>query len=149
MYEALARFGFANQPTSTGPGDGLALSGAFITAAARCAPPANKPTRQELLNCRSYLERELALLGDARVVVALGRIAFDTFLAVWQGLGRPVPTPRPRFTHGRATRLAGGVLLIASYHPSQQNTFTGRLTRAMFHGVFRKAREALDRRSTR
>jgi len=145
LYEALHHFGFANQPTSTQPGDGLALSDAFITAVARCAPPANKPTRQELLRCRPYLEGEMALLRRVRVVVALGKIAFEGTLAAWQGLGRPVPTPRPRFVHGRLARLAGGVLLIASYHPSQQNTFTGRLTRAMFHRVFRKAREALDR----
>ena len=145
LYEALHRFGFANQPTSTQPGDGLLLRDAFITAVARCAPPGNKPTRHELLRCRPYLEGEIALLRRIRVAVALGKIAFDGTLAAWEGLGRPVPRPRPRFAHGRRARLPGGTLLIASYHPSQQNTFTGRLTRAMFHGVFREAREALDR----
>jgi uracil-DNA glycosylase family 4 len=143
LYEALYRFGFASQARSTGPGDGLALRDAFITAAARCAPPGNKPTAAELLNCRPYLERELALLTRLRVVVTLGRIAFDSFLAVWRERGRSLPAPRPRFAHGRVARLPDGVLLIASYHPSQQNTFTGRLTRAMFHRVFRKARRAL------
>jgi uracil-DNA glycosylase family 4 len=143
LYQALHRFGFANQPSSVDRGDGLELSDAFITAVARCAPPSNKPTREELMNCQRYLVEELALLDRARVVIALGKIAFDGFLAAWQAAGRSIPKPKPRFGHGSATVLDGGVLLLGSYHPSQQNTFTGKLTRAMFHRVFRKARQCL------
>jgi uracil-DNA glycosylase family 4 len=143
LYEALHRFGFASRPTSVGPGDGLRLADCFITAAARCAPPDNKPTREEIEACRPYLVGELKELVNVRVVVALGRIAFDGFLAAWRAAGRPLPAERPRFAHEAASRLPGGVLLLASYHPSQQNTFTGRLTRAMFHRVFRRARQAL------
>jgi len=144
LYEALHRFGFANQPTSVDRNDGLKLRDTFITAAARCAPPGNKPTREEFARCRPYLLTELGLLRRMRVVIALGRIAFDTFLGAWQETGHRIAKPRPRFGHGEATALEGDILLLASYHPSQQNTFTGKLTRPMFHGVFRKARHALD-----
>jgi uracil-DNA glycosylase family 4 len=144
LYEALHRFGFASQASSIGRNDGLELRDAFITAAARCAPPANKPTREELTRCRPYLLAELDLLTRTRVVIALGRIAFDGFLTAWREAGHPAIKPRPKFGHGAATPLEGGVLLLASYHPSQQNTFTGKLTQAMFHRVFRKARDTLD-----
>ncbi len=143
LYEALHRFGFANQATSVDRNDGLQLRDTFITAAARCAPPANKPTREEFARCRPYLLAELGLLKQVRVVIALGRIAFDAFLGARQEAGHPVVKPRPRFGHGEATTLDGGILFLASYHPSQQNTFTGTLTRAMFHRVFRKARQTL------
>jgi uracil-DNA glycosylase family 4 len=143
LYEALHRFGFANQATSADRNDGLKLRDTFITAAARCAPPANKPTREEFARCRPYLLAELGLLKRVRVVIALGRIAFDAFLGAWREAGHPVVKPRPRFGHGQATPLDGSILLLASYHPSQQNTFTGKLTRAMFHRVFRKARQKL------
>jgi len=138
LYEALHRFGFANQPTSTGRDDALALTGCYVTAAARCAPPLNKPTPRELLNCRPWLEAELALLADVRVVVTLGRIAHEAYLRA-AGIAE-----RPTFAHGATTKLPQGTLLIASYHPSRQNTNTGRLTRAMWHAIFRRARSACD-----
>ncbi len=148
LYEALHHFGFANQPESVARDDGLRLTDAIITAAARCAPPGNKPTSAELHNCRGYLVRELELLQQVRVVLALGRIAFDGFLAAWKAAGWPVPSPKPRFAHCSEATLQGAkteILLLGSYHPSQQNTFTGRLTRPMFHRVFRRARGALER----
>ncbi|MFQ5788947.1 MAG: uracil-DNA glycosylase [Acidobacteriota bacterium] len=144
LYEALYRYGFANLPQAVARDDGLRLSDAFITAAARCAPPGNKPTAEEFARCQGYLVGELQLLRGLRVVVALGRLAFDRFLAAWRALGRVVPSPKPRFAHGSSVLLAGEVLLLGSYHPSQQNTFTGKLTRPMFHRVFRKARQALQ-----
>ena len=144
LYGALYAFGFANQPTSRHRGDGLELKDAFVTAAVRCAPPANKPTREEMDACRPYLGRELALLRRARVVVALGKVAFDSYLRVRRELGREAARPLPRFGHGKTYRMPEGVTIIASFHPSQQNTQTGRLTRAMFHAVFRKARRLLE-----
>ncbi len=144
LYGALYTFGFANQPTSRHRGDGLALKDAYVTAAVRCAPPANKPTREEMDACRPYLVRELALLRRVRVVVALGKIAFDSYLRVRRELGREAARPLPRFGHGKTYRMPEGVTIIASFHPSQQNTQTGRLTRAMFHAVFRKARRLLE-----
>jgi uracil-DNA glycosylase family 4 len=144
LYGALYAFGFANQPTSRHRDDGLALKDAYVTAAVRCAPPDNKPMREEMDACRSYLVRELALLRRVRVVVALGKIAFDSCLQVRRELGREVPRPLPRFGHGKTYRMPEGVTIIASFHPSQQNTQTGRLTRAMFHAVFRRARRILE-----
>ncbi len=144
MYRALHTYSFANQSESLSRGDGLELDGAYITAIARCAPPANKPTREEIESCRVYLVRELAAMPQVRVVVVLGRIAFDGFLAAWRESGREIPKPKPKFAHGAEAELPGGVRLLASYHPSQQNTFTGRLTRPMFHGVFKKARALVD-----
>jgi len=143
LYEALHRFAFATSPHSVSRDDGLRLEEAYISAVARCAPPDNKPTREEMETCRSYLVRELVALEDVRVVVALGRIAFDGFLAAWRELGREPGRPRPRFSHGSEHRLEPGVTLLGSYHPSQQNTFTGKLTRSMFHQVFRRARSLL------
>lgn len=145
LFGALYRAGFANQPGSEHRGDGLELRDALITAAARCAPPANKPTRDELSACRPYLAREIELLPDLRVVVVLGRIAFDAFLRAYYDTGRMMPSRKPAFGHNAAARLPdGGPLLIACYHPSQQNTQTGRLTEAMLDDVFRQARQALD-----
>jgi uracil-DNA glycosylase family 4 len=143
LYAALHRFGFANQPTSEHRNDGLRLKDAYVTAAARCAPPDNKPTRDELASCQPYLERELVLLRRARVVVALGRIAFDAYLAARTATERVVPRPRPKFVHGLAHTLPD-ILLIASYHPSQRNTQTGFLTQRMFDAVFAAARLRLD-----
>lgn len=143
LYEALYKFGFSNQANSVGRSDGLRLKDCYITAAVRCAPPANKPARDEFENCRPYLVEELKLLERVRVVVALGRIAFDSFLKAYQEQGGGIPKPRPKFAHGASARLADGLTLLASYHPSQQNTFTGKLTRKMFHGVFRKAKQFL------
>jgi uracil-DNA glycosylase family 4 len=141
LYESLHRFGFASQPTSIRRDDGLYLNGCLVTAALRCAPPANKPLPEELDNCRPFLRRELQLLTHARVIMALGQIAFRAFLKAWVGNGRELPGGRlPKFRHAGEWQLPGGVTLISSYHPSQQNTQTGRLTRSMFDGVFRRAR---------
>jgi uracil-DNA glycosylase family 4 len=149
IYEALYKFGFSNQPTSLHRADGLQLEGCYITAAVRCAPPANKPAKDEFENCRPYLVEELKLLKQVRVVIALGKIAFDSFLKAYRENGGAVPKPRPQFHHGGSTQLRKDLTLLASYHPSQQNTFTGKLTRKMFHDVFKKARDLLratDRR---
>jgi uracil-DNA glycosylase family 4 len=144
LYEAMHRYGFASQPRSVAIGDGLELDSAFITAVARCAPPGNKPTRAELETCRPYLVRELELLRKLSVVLALGRIAFDGFLRAWREANRELPRPKPSFSHGGESVLSPTITLLSSYHPSQQNTFTGRLTRPMFHGVFRRARALVN-----
>lgn len=123
--------------------DGMKLKDCYICAAVRCAPPANKPAKEEFENCRPYLVRELELLESLRVVVALGKIAFDSFLKAHRETGGVMVKPRPQFRHGGVYRLSGGLCLLASYHPSQQNTFTGKLTRPMFHRVFKKAAEIL------
>ena len=143
LYEALHRFGFASQAESVSRRDGLRLVDCYVTAAARCAPPGNRPTPGELARCRPWLDAELALLTRVRVVVTLGRIAHQSFLAAAGGRAGP-PGARPLFAHGALSRLADGTVLIASYHPSRQNTNTGRLTRAMWHAVFRRARRVLD-----
>lgn len=143
LSRALYATGFANQPTSSHRGDGLRLKDAYITASLRCVPPKNRPTVQELANCQPYFLLELGLLAEVRVVVALGRIAFDAYLRAREALGHPSAKPRPRFAHNRAWRFPEGATLIASYHPSRQNTQTGKLTRRMFGAVFRKARRAL------
>ena len=144
LFEAMHRYGFANQSESSGRGDGLELLDAYITAIVRCAPPANKPGRTEIMACRSYLIRELAALRNLRVVIALGQIAFNGFLAAWTESGWQTPRPKPKFSHGAAVVLAEDLHLLASYHPSQQNTFTGRLTRPMLHAVFREARRLIE-----
>jgi len=144
LYEALHHYGFANQPQSVRKDDGLQLTDCYVAAAVRCAPPDNKPLPSEFDNCRPYLLEELRLLRTVRVVVALGKIAFDQYLKACRALGHGLPTPMPRFGHGLICRLPSEVTLIGSYHPSQQNTFTGKLTRSMFHGVFRQARAVVD-----
>jgi uracil-DNA glycosylase len=141
LYAALWRTGFANQPTSRHRNDGLVLSGAWITAPVRCAPPANKPTPAERDRCRPFLERELALLDGLRVFVPLGQFGYQVLCGV---LG---VAPRPPFGHGAEVALPGGRTIVCSYHVSQQNTFTGKLTAAMFDAVLERARElaGLDR----
>jgi uracil-DNA glycosylase len=134
LYGALWRAGYANQPSSVGVDDGLELDGAWVTAAVRCAPPANKPSPAERDECLSYLEKELALLGDMRVLVALGQFAAAVVARLF-GL-----VPRPRFGHLAEHPLPGGRVLLCSYHPSQQNTFTGTLTTEMFDAVFARSR---------
>ncbi|HEY6990995.1 MAG TPA: uracil-DNA glycosylase [Bryobacteraceae bacterium] len=145
LYGALHSAGFANQPNSSHRDDGLRLSDCYITAAVRCAPPENKPTLAEFLRCRRYLVHELKLLAGTQVVIALGKIAFDSFLAAYGESGGILPKPRPKFGHGVAVALVNGPRLICSYHPSQQNTFTGKLTRAMLDSIFAQARAALQK----
>jgi uracil-DNA glycosylase len=149
VYRTLHRFGFANQPTSQHRDDGLTLHDAYITAAARCVPPDNKPSGAELAACRPYLRRELQLLRCVRVVVPLGKIAFEAFFAARRELALPLPNKRPQFGHAAITSLPDGVLLVASYHPSRQNTQTGRLTQVMFDAIFARVREELDRQHSR
>lgn len=143
LYRALYHFGFANQPTSTNRGDGLRLLDCYITAAVHCAPPDNKPLPSEFVNCRPYLLDELQRLKKVRVAVPLGLIGFKTYFAARKELGWPNPAPLPPFGHGLASRLPDGVTVISSYHPSQQNTQTGKLTEAMLDDVFRQAREII------
>ncbi len=143
LYGALHEAGFANQPNSDHRNDGLKLTDCYITAAVHCAPPANKPNRLEFNRCRSYLVDELRLFSKVRVVIVLGKIAFDSFLAACRDSGAALPTPRPKFGHGATFDLNGSLRLICSYHPSQQNTFTGKLTRPMFRSVFEAARASL------
>jgi uracil-DNA glycosylase family 4 len=138
LYRVLHRTGFASQPTSVAADDGLALRGAWISASVRCAPPDNKPTPGEIVACRDYLVREIALLKNVRVVVALGRIAHDNYLAIARER-RSLYT----FGHGHEHRLERGPILIDSYHPSQQNTSTGKLTETMLTAVFERARTLL------
>ena len=135
LFRSLYRAGYANQPTSEHRDDGLRLTGAYVTACVRCAPPANKPAPQERDHCRPYLEREYALLERVRVVVVLGSFAHDVVTSL-TGL-----RPRPRFAHGAESELPDGRTLLCSYHPSQQNTFTGRLTEQMLDAIFHRARE--------
>ncbi len=143
LYDALHQFGFANQPDSTHAKDGMKLSDCYIAAAVRCAPPANKPLKEEFDACRPYLLEEFRLLKKVTVVVALGKIAFDEYLRTCQELGYSVPSPRPKFGHGVSYGFPWNITLIGSYHPSQQNTFTGKLTQPMFYDVFRRARAEL------
>ncbi len=149
LYSALYRAGFANQPQSVSRDDGLRLLDVYVTATIRCAPPANKPLPEEIQNCREYLERELAVLRSVRVVVALGRVAFNSYLSILQRRGLIPSRSRFDFFHGALYRLPPPLpILIASYHPSRQNTQTGKLTPAMFHAIFRKARRCLERRGS-
>ncbi len=138
LYRALYRAGFANQPTSVSRDDALELRGAYVTAAVRCAPPGNKPTPQERDNCSRYLQREFGLLEELRVIVALGRFAYDATAAAL-GLHGRLP-----FGHGVEWRLPDGRVVLCSYHPSQRNTFTSLVTEEMFDGIFRRARELAE-----
>jgi uracil-DNA glycosylase family 4 len=142
LMAALHRAGFANIPTSDHPDDGLTLRDVFITAAARCAPPDNKPTPDEVANCRPHLDAELAALPRIRVVVALGKIAFDAYLQLLKSRGIVV-RPRPAFGHGLVHDLPNGQTLIGCYHPSRQNTNTGKLTPPMLDEVFHLTHRAL------
>ncbi len=137
LFAALHRAGLATLPTSTSIDDGLELRGAYILAAVRCAPPANKPTPDERDRCAPFLARELALLGRARVLVALGRYGWDAALRAVEATHGRLPRPLPAFGHGSVAD-AGPYVLLGTYHPSQQNTFTGRLTEAMLDGVLRR-----------
>ena len=144
LYAALHRAGFASQPTSRGRDDGLTLTDAYISAACRCVPPDNKPAPDELAACRPFLAQEIALLHNVRVVVALGRIAFDAVLQVNSDRTQPL-FPQPRFAHDAASSLGDGLpMLVTSYHPSRQNTQTGRLTTEMFNDVWTSVRRLLE-----
>jgi uracil-DNA glycosylase family 4 len=143
LYRALFNFGFANRPTSTHRGDGLKLIDSYITAAIHCAPPDNKPLPSEFKNCRPYLTEELERLKNVRVVVALGLIGFKSYLTARKELGWNNPAPLPSFGHGLSCKLPDDITIISSYHPSQQNTQTGKLTVEMFDEVFRKARKLI------
>jgi len=142
LYRVLYRAGFASQPESRSRDDELRLLGAHITAAARCAPPGNKPTTEELRNCRPFLERELELLTNLKVVVALGKIAFDVYLSILRDRGVIKSRSPFVFGHNVVHRVAEGVpILLSSYHPSQQNTSTGKLNEKMLLEVFRRAKK--------
>jgi uracil-DNA glycosylase family 4 len=145
LYRALWEAGFANQPTSVDRNDGLRLLDAYITAPVRCAPPDNKPTLQEIQTCRPYLVRELELLRNVKLVVVLGGIGLDAYLSILQDAGHIGARAPFRFAHG-ATYIThpGGPLVLASYHPSQQNTSTKRLTAEMLATIFRRARFLID-----
>jgi len=142
LYRVLHRAGFASRAESRSRDDGLRLIDAYITAAVRCAPPGNKPTTEEIHNCRPYMERELALLSNLQVVVALGKIAFDVYLSVLRDQGVIRSRSPYLFGHNRVHRIAPGTpVLVSSYHPSQQNTSTGKLTEKMLLDVFRQAKK--------
>ena len=144
LFRALHKHGFANSPCATHRGDGLYLTDAYITNAVRCAPPDNRPSPEEKATCRPWLVQELQLLKQVKAVVALGKFAYDAYFQTRRAAALPNPVPRPPFGHGATCVLADGVVLIASYHPSQQNTNTGKLTEAMFDAVFQQAREVVD-----
>lgn len=144
LYRALHRAAFASQAQSLGVDDGMRLQGAFITCAARCAPPGNRPTPKEVLACRPFLVRELELLTRLKVIIGLGQIGFDAVLRTFAARGVETPKPRPRFGHGAEVALGERQpILLGSYHPSQQNTQTGRLTQPMLDRIFRRARALL------
>ena len=145
LYGELHRQGLCNRPDSLRADDGLRLEGVFITAAGRCAPPGNRPEPAELDNCREYLVREMGVLTRARVYLALGKVGFDAVLKARRAMGRQEIAPRPTFSHNAHYALPEGGHLLASFHPSQQNTSTGKLTAAMWRGVFATAHRLRDR----
>ncbi len=138
LWKVLHGVGLASQPVGRRAGDGLTLVGTRVVAAVRCAPPANKPTPAEQAACRPYLARELELLADLRVIVPLGAIGWDATLRALAAIGHPIPSPRPAFAHGAEAQV-GQYTLLGTYHPSQQNTFTGRLTAPMMEAVMTRA----------
>jgi uracil-DNA glycosylase family 4 len=144
MYPVLHEMGFASQPTATDRNDGLVLHGLYITAAVRCAPPGNKPLPEELANCAPFLEREIEGLKDLRVIVALGRIGFEAYLNYLMRRKLIAGKREYEFRHGAEYVLSDGHVLLASYHPSNQNTQTGKLTKEMFRKIFKRARELAD-----
>lgn len=144
LYRSLHKFGFATQPQSVNRDDGLLLDNCYITAALRCAPPQNKPTGTERQNCLPFLERELAVLPELKVVLALGKLAFDTVTKLLKTNEMWLAATTPAFAHGAEFKANERLTLLASYHPSQQNTFTGKLTESMFDSVFRRARQLVD-----
>ncbi|WP_394828889.1 uracil-DNA glycosylase [Pendulispora albinea] len=142
LFAALHRAGLANQPTSVSRDDGLSLSNVFIVATVRCAPPDNQPSPEEIVQCQRFLDEELALLRNRRVLVALGAIGWDATLRHFERQGFAVPRPRPKFGHGARAQIEGAPLLLGSFHVSQQNTQTGRLTANMFDALVADAKRA-------
>ena len=149
MYPVLHATGFASQANATHVGDGLRLTDAYITATVRCAPPQNKPTAAEIANCSAFLDRELELLDHVRVVVALGRIGFDAYLNYLRRRGVISSKKDYVFAHGVHYTMPNGKLLLASYHPSNQNTQTGKLTEKMFRKIFEQAKRLLASDATK
>jgi uracil-DNA glycosylase family 4 len=145
LFRSLHAAGFANQPTSRAPGDGLEMIDCVITAAAHCAPPANKPTREELALCERHLVDTFIGMRNLRAVLCLGQIAHAAVLRLYRRLERPVPSPQPKFAHGAIHELPEAPPIVDTYHPSQQNTFTGRLTEGMLTEVLRRTRVRMDR----
>jgi uracil-DNA glycosylase family 4 len=143
LFAALHRAGFANQPTSVRADDGLALADVWVTASVKCAPPDNKPLPQERDACFPFAVAELRALPNLRAILCLGKFAWDNALRLLRDAGQALPSPLPKFGHGAQARLEGGLVLIGSYHPSQQNTFTGKLTEAMLDDVLAAARRAI------
>jgi uracil-DNA glycosylase len=146
MYPILYKTGFASQPHAVSRDDGLRLIDCYITAAVRCAPPDNKPLLLELQNCSQYLDRELAILKEMKVVVALGKIGFDSYLSHLKRTRQVQRTSAYKFAHAAAYEMPNGITLLASYHPSNQNTATGKLTATMFEAIFRQAKRIADER---
>ena len=144
LFRALHKAGFANQPTSVHKGDGLKLTRAYVTAACRCAPPDNKPLPEELANCRPFLLREIELLKNLRAILGLGKIGFDTAFDALRSLGKTSLKSRPKFAHGAEVQVSENLTLLGTFHPSQQNTFTGKLTEPMLDAIFSRARELFD-----
>jgi uracil-DNA glycosylase family 4 len=140
LFASMNRCGFANQPTSVAADDGLRLLDAYVAAAVRCAPPENKPTREERDRCLPYFARELELLHDVRVIVTLGAFAYEALWSVLRDSGVALPRPRPKFGHGVEV-VTDRATIVGCFHPSQQNTFTGKLTEPMLDAVFTRARE--------
>jgi uracil-DNA glycosylase family 4 len=143
LFRALHKAGFTNQPTSVHRDDGLKLTDCYITATLRCAPPQNKPAPEEIANCRPYLLREIELLKNVQVILGLGKIGFDNALSAFAEAFDLDFSPRPKFGHGVEYALNSRLILLGTFHPSQQNTFTGKLTEAMLDRVFRRARQLL------
>ncbi len=139
LFRALYTAGFANHPSSTSRSDGLALKHCYITATCRCAPPQNKPLPQEIRNCRPFILEEIRLLKDLQVIIGLGKIGFDAAFDCIRELGLTGLKHRPKFSHGATVKLNSKITLVGSYHPSQQNTFTGKLTEKMLDEIFVKA----------
>jgi uracil-DNA glycosylase family 4 len=146
LYRALHETGFANQPSSTARGDGLALSGAWVTSTVKCAPPDNKPSTEERDSCAQWITAEWALLPDVRVIVALGNFGWEGAVRLLAGAGHAAAR-KPKFAHGAEVEI-GPITLLGSYHPSQQNTFTKRLTAPMLRGVFARAAAILEHRQS-
>jgi len=140
LFRALHRAGFANQPAAASVDDGMVLTDCYVTSAVHCAPPSNRPTAEEQNECSVWLGREIEAFADLRAIVALGGIGFDRVLRIGRLRGWSIPVPKPRFAHGLELAVTEQITLVAGYHPSQQNTFTGRLTEQMLDHVFQRAR---------